>query len=290
LIELKDPSPKIAPYQTRQIRLTLHQNKRIIGDTILVELALKSGNVVSLVIPVKHLSRKVVFAPNNHIALKQTHFSPFVSKSLVLPPLKDEPANNPPLLALHGAGVDLAMPFWSDSIPRQKHSWIVLPTGGTSWGYDWKGPSIPDVLAAIAALRGREEIGEGLVVMGHSNGGQGSTYLASRYPDLIRAVLPASAYLSSSLYVSTAYARGLHFTGDPALNSILEASLAGGNNDIFLSNLVRSKVRLVHGGLDENVPVWNSRETLSIVKSWDVKADVEWVIWLLTLLCITRLT
>jgi hypothetical protein len=40
----------------------------------------------------------------------------------------------PPLLALHGAGVDIfGQSFWQEALPRQKHSWIVVPSGRTSW-------------------------------------------------------------------------------------------------------------------------------------------------------------
>ena len=92
---------------------------------------------------------------------------------------------------------------------------------------------------------------------------------------LAPAALPCSGYLSPPAYVPTGYARGLRFTGDSKLNAILEASMADGNNDVFLSNLVNSRIRLIHGGADENVPSWNSREMLSIVKTWSSDADIQ---------------
>ena len=38
------------------------------------------------------------------------------------------------MVCTDGAGVDiLAMPFWIQAIPHQKHSWIIAPTGRTAW-------------------------------------------------------------------------------------------------------------------------------------------------------------
>lgn len=63
-------------------------------------------------------------------------------------------------------------------------------------GFDWHGPSAQDAWSTVAALaatlNSREEwhlwrIQEHTRVMliGHSNGGQGAWHLASRYPDRV---------------------------------------------------------------------------------------------------------
>ena len=72
---------------------------------------------------------------------------------------------------------------------------IVLPTGRTSWGFDWHGASLTNALNAVGALsihlygcpdRSQYQIDQSrLVVAGHSNGGQGAWYLASHYPDKV---------------------------------------------------------------------------------------------------------
>lgn len=65
-------------------------------------------------------------------------------------------------------------------------------------GLDWHGPSASDAWGTVAAL---SEILTGrtswkpyqlhdngrVIVMGHSNGGQGAWYMASRYPDKVLA-------------------------------------------------------------------------------------------------------
>ncbi|KAJ1303698.1 hypothetical protein OPQ81_008123 [Rhizoctonia solani] len=55
----------------------------------------------------------------------------------------------------------------------------------------------------------------------------------------------------------------------------MRASLQGQDGDIVAGNLVLSRVHLVHGGYDENVPVWHSRERMTLIKTWHSIADVE---------------
>lgn len=65
-------------------------------------------------------------------------------------------------------------------------------------GLDWHGLSADDVWGSLAALKGLLEtrpvwdqltIGAGFrpILVGHSNGGQGTWYLTTRYPDKIQA-------------------------------------------------------------------------------------------------------
>jgi len=52
---------------------------------------------------------------------------------------------------------------------------------------------------------------------------------------------------------------------DPALRALLESSLTPDDNDLHLTNLVDTPVLGIHGGSDTNVPVWHSREAVSIL-------------------------
>lgn len=119
--------------------------------------------------------------------------------------------------------------------------------------------------------------------MGHSNGGQGAWYLASRFPDrvlggktVVFLVAVPDSFISSddsctgggvyqvaSLYTfnnvtvgsslatsavpdSRVAVRSAHFI-DPALRAILETSLTPDNNDLFMSNIADIPVLAVHG-------------------------------------------
>ena len=106
----------------------------------------------------------------------------------------------------------------------------------TVQGLDWHGPSAIDVWESLDALTtvlekrvyefpefwGIERHTQ-VLMMGHSNGGQGTWYLSSRYPDRIlggmecgmcfklftnsRPAIPAAAYIKSQAYVPLTMAR-----------------------------------------------------------------------------------
>ncbi|KZT74257.1 hypothetical protein DAEQUDRAFT_702566 [Daedalea quercina L-15889] len=205
---------------------------------------------------------------------------------MVTPPEDpNEGRPKPPVLALHGAGVDiLTMPFWIQAVPRQRHSWIVAPTGRTAWGLDWHGPSAIDAWGCVDALHDilkRREAWRGyelaentrVLLLGHSNGGQGAWWNAERYPDRIVGVIPAAGYLKSQLYVSLIQSHSAHYV-DPTLRAILETALTADDNDLFLSNLAHTPILAIHGGDDDNVPVWHSRAYVSTLKTWNPNASV----------------
>lgn len=67
---------------------------------------------------------------------------------------------------------------------------------GVRQGLDWHGSSAADAFTAVTALH--DIVCEGfanwvyprdtkVIVMGHSNGGQGAWYMASRWPDRVKA-------------------------------------------------------------------------------------------------------
>ncbi|KAG6334879.1 hypothetical protein ID866_4203 [Astraeus odoratus] len=194
---------------------------------------------------------------------------------------------NEPVLALHGAGVDIVThPFFADSLLRQKYAWVILPQGRTEWGLDWHGPSTDDAFSAVLALsRILSALGSPgwtswsfdpntrVVLMGHSNGGQGAWYIAERYPDRVCGVVPASGYIKSQAYVPWGMSRFAHFI-DPFLRAVLETSLTPDDNDVFMSNLAGIPILALQGGADDNVPPWHTRELVGVLKTCVPDADV----------------
>ncbi|KAI8642213.1 hypothetical protein BD408DRAFT_416979 [Parasitella parasitica] len=221
------------------------------------------------------------------------------------PHLLNSEANKPIIVALHGAGVEADSSFWIDSIPTQKHSWIIFPTGRTPWGYDWHGPSTQNVFKSLEGLAEIQELlpphfecmdyaigGDWvtvsaphettstlkahddrewnigsinkLIVMGHSNGGQGVWHLAVHFPDRITAVIPAAGYIKIQDYVSFANWVGNSYC-DPWLRGVLESSIAEYNNDLHLSNMTNIPVLPRVGTEDDNVPPLHTRKYVRIL-------------------------
>ncbi|KAH7889966.1 hypothetical protein F5I97DRAFT_1848975 [Phlebopus sp. FC_14] len=321
-ITLLDDKPvRIAPSQTRIIplRLSLREGEGVEKDVNTLDLEIIATCVLTrdtlcpaltvtkirthtlrVALPLTHVS---VWTSTSHVPMRGTHFFPhgMVTAFIVMPPRKafggldvmtdvhrERKYGGPvPILALHGAGVDiLTQSFWADSLMRQKHAWVVMPQGRTAWGLDWHGLSAADGFAAVSSLsriltsciswkKWAFPSDTRIILMGHSNGGQGAWYTASRWPDKVSGVIPAAAYIKSQAYVPWSMSRFAHFV-DPMLHAILETSLTPDDNDLFVGNLVGSGVPVlgIHGGEDENVPTWHTRELVGIMKTWNPDANV----------------
>lgn len=121
----------------------------------------------------------------------------------------------PTVIGLHGAGVNAANPAWIAAFPRPNiSSWTILPSGSSGWGYDWQLRSFDGARSAVvqmmehlygfppdmsrkAKARIRSDPRK-LFVVGHSNGGQGATYMIARQPDDVVAGIIAAGYVKVS--------------------------------------------------------------------------------------------
>ncbi|KAH9004981.1 hypothetical protein EDB86DRAFT_3037142 [Lactarius hatsudake] len=277
--------------QTRVLPVRIAQSRAFSGDTLSFDVHATSDES-SLVLPVQvHVCQLDSSSMAGTTAIKAAYFSPDTAPLgfITLPPknlnaLHQVPG--PPIMALHGAGVDIfKQPFWVDAIPRQERSWVILPEGRSPWGLDWHGPSADDAWGAVSALgvilktcprRNAWAITpEKVVIIGHSNGGQGTWHNAARQPDRVVAIIPAAGYIKAQAYVPLTQSRSAHFI-DPFLRAILECSFTPDDNDLFLSNLVDTPALVIHGGADKNVPTWHSREAVSILKTWATDAIVDY--------------
>lgn len=123
----------------------------------------------------------------------------------------------PVVLALHGAGVEASNPFWTESYQQRENAWVLYPTGRTSWGFDWHGPSHRNVEYALDALHVfassyRTDMAVNrnkLVYVGHSNGGQGAWWMASHYPD--------KALAGTSIHIHNRCIQTHHLSSDACL-------------------------------------------------------------------------
>ncbi|PPQ78159.1 hypothetical protein CVT25_015492 [Psilocybe cyanescens] len=282
----------IAPSQTRIVPINVQQSLPFYGENLEFTLSLVSGDI-SKELPISiPIIQHDLLEPGRRL-IKGTFFfaNSMPSAFIVVPPTNlDNLTSAPPILALHGAGVDILGAHKSlvEAFPDYGKGWLIAPTGRTSWGLDWHGPSADDAWASLEALSevSREDVRDfpkswrvppnsQVIVLGHSNGGQGTWYIASRYPDRVLAAVPASAYIKSQAYVPWSLARSGHFI-DPTLRSILDSSLTPDDNDLHLSNLVDTPTLAIHGGDDENVPVWHTREAISTLKAWYPSANIQY--------------
>jgi pimeloyl-ACP methyl ester carboxylesterase len=218
-----------------------------------------------------------------------TYLSPFgtVDFAAVIPPklpsdVINGKAEPPMILGLHGAGVDAADRVWPQAFNRQNHSWIILPSGGTGWGYDWQLRSHDTASAALIAQAknvygappGSKDGWKGdaarVLVVGHSNGGQGAAYFMSRDPDRVIGGVVAAGYIKVSDYVPFTWHEGRHYL-DHRLAGILHSSLTMFENDLHASNLAGIPLLWKYGSRDEDVPPHHSPTMSGLVEQWNAR-------------------
>jgi predicted esterase len=173
----------------------------------------------------------------------------------------------PVLLALHGAGLEA-----DDDLVRHALdpladvcAWVLFPTGVTPWsGDDWHIWGSEDVEAAINAIpewiehnswSGPGVDTERWLIVGHSNGGQGTWHLLAHRPDKVIAAAPLSGYSSIQNYVPYDFWR----VADPRKTAIVQASLGSYRHELLLENTKDVPILLQHGSVDDNVPAYHSR-------------------------------
>ncbi|KAE8271397.1 hypothetical protein A4X09_0g942 [Tilletia walkeri] len=207
----------------------------------------------------------------------------------------------PAILALHGAGVNALDPAWANALPRQEHSWTILPTGATAWGFDWQLSSSIHARAAVRALctgasifysgvpssphlwdsriptlPGTDRVYDPakLIVVGHSNGGQGAWHFMTKHPNEVLGGVVAAGYIKMMDYVGPNWHVGRQHA-DPVLTGILRSSLSPFENDLSASNLAGIPLLVKYGERDTNVPTWHSRSMASLVTAWNQYSLIE---------------
>lgn len=189
----------------------------------------------------------------------------------------------PMTLYLHGAGVEIRDRDSHQVLSRQLESWVILPSGRTPWGYDWQGLSRLSVDYAAQTFQENmygiapDELSnrrvctpsaKQVMLVGHSNGGQGVYHFASHFPDRTFGAIVGAGYLRVADYVPFIWQRGRHFL-DGSFDEVLRAALNVYENNLHASNLAGLPLFLKHGSADDNVPTWHSREMYGLIQDWN---------------------
>lgn len=179
----------------------------------------------------------------------------------------------PILLNLHGAGLEAdshQVRHMLDSVPDLP-SWVLFPTGVTSWsGDDWHTWGFADVEAAVAAvICWIETVGwdgpsvdpSGWLVTGHSNGGQGTWYALTHRPDKVIGAAPVSGYSSIEGYVPYQ----MWAEADPGVIMFLQNSMRSFRHELLIPNFKGIPIMQQHGSADNNVPAFHSRRMNQLI-------------------------
>lgn len=173
--------------------------------------AINSANQVHTLEISQSLTKGSIYSPHKFTF---RHPSGIVSYAMLRPPSKNatcegkQLAKLPIIIANHGAGVEASNPSISHSLESLQDlcAWVLFPTGVTPWsGDDWHNWGFADVEAAVASIpdwirtvswTGPEVELDRWIMIGHSNGGQGTWYGLTHRPDRMMAAAPISGYAS----------------------------------------------------------------------------------------------
>jgi pimeloyl-ACP methyl ester carboxylesterase len=202
----------------------------------------------------------------SHVSMYKSHKLTFlhpggvVSYAMIRPPAKNATCRSgqtklPVLLSLHGAGVEADNPSATGVLDPVSDlcAWVLFPTGVTAWsGDDWHNWGFQDVEAAIEAIPAWIEkvgwTGPGVdvdrwIVVGHSNGGQGTWYALTHRPDKIIAAASTSGYASIQKYVPYE----LWQPADPRRTAVLSATLNSYRHEMLMANVRGIPIQQQHG-------------------------------------------
>lgn len=112
-----------------------------------------------------------------------------------------------------------------------------------------------------------------VVLIGHSNGGQGAWYGLVHGSDQFIGGIVAAGYIKLEEYVSFGW-RDLRHTADPTLTAVLDSSRTVFANDVHASNLVGLPLLIKYGQRDDNVPPWHSRAMKALLDQWSDRSDI----------------
>ena len=164
--------------------------------------------------------------------------------------------------SLHGAGV-LATNMAKSYYPKT-WGYIVCPTNGGPYGYDWEDWGRIDALQVLNIVKSKLNIDPSRVYLtGHSMGGHGTWVIGAEYPDLFGAIGPSAGWINWWTYV---------FHDDTASNpmtKMLVRSMNSVNPYLLDRNYKQLGVYVIQGSKDDNVPITASLSMTDTLSKFD---------------------
>jgi len=179
----------------------------------------------------------------------------------VRPPWGPVRGRGPLFLSLHGASVEAAGQARAYSSKPQ--GWVVAATNRRPFGFDWEDWGRLDALEVLSVFQSRYPVDENRVYLtGHSMGGHGTWHLGVNHPGLFAAIGPSAGWISFATY-----SRRSRPTGGGYQEFF---SRGQGASDTFAlqSNLRDLGVFIIHGSVDDNVPVDQSRRMVKELRKF----------------------
>jgi poly(3-hydroxybutyrate) depolymerase len=168
------------------------------------------------------------------------------------PPARKRPAQAL-FLSTHGASVE-ALGQAACYAPK---AWgiVVAPTNRRPYGFDWEDWGRHDALEVLALAQARFKTDPHQTYLtGHSMGGHGAWHLGVTFPDRFAAIAPSAGWISFWSYADSDRKK----TADP-VQRLLQRAATPGDTLALSSNYLHQGIYILHGDIDDNVPVTEAR-------------------------------
>ncbi len=166
------------------------------------------------------------------------------------------------ILSLHGAGVEGI--GQAKAYGQKDWAYIVAPTNRRRFGFDWEVWGRLDALEALDHAMATFNIDPTKVYLtGHSMGGHGTWHVGVTTPGRFAAIGPSAGWQSFYTY-----------GGSTKPSGAFARSQAHSDTKVYLSNLKRRGVYIIHGGSDTNVPTSEGQTMYKLVQK--VTTDVKY--------------
>lgn len=244
--------PTIPPFGVRKVGFRVFGPAPQAGKPVSVALALVAGEKGDL--DTATLNLNVVPPTANRKRTFRSDIDGSVQYYGYVPAVADPKGGKPGLiLTLHGAGVEAIGQSACYSPKPGLH--VVAPTNRRPYGFDWEDWGRLDAMEVLD--RAAKDLGTDparTYLTGHSMGGHGTWHIGVTYPNRFSAIGPSAGWVSLWSY------GGMRKDGGapPERDLVLRAS--GPSDTVALSrNLAATGVYVLHGDVDDNVPVGQAR-------------------------------
>ncbi len=256
--------PLIQPMSIRKVAFKLVGPAPSSTGEVKIKLALFSGNPESSKeIASSEISVKVVPPNATHNVTFISTIDGSVQYYAIVPPRGPQNGRKKALfLSLHGAGV-IATNMANSYYPKT-WGYIVCPTNGGPYGYDWEDWGRLNALQVLHIAESTLNIDPDRVYLtGHSMGGHGTWIIGAQYPDKFGAIGASAGWIDWWSYVfndeipTTPMARMLIRSSNPV------------NTYSLITNYKQLGVYFIQGSKDDNVPITESLDMRDSLSKFD---------------------
>ena len=253
--------PGLAPHSTTQVAFSLKPQAAftVAKEEVTVKLRLEAPGIKYIY--EREIKLKTV---DNNTAYRWTRFSRTDNSCQyagVLPPSSlDKTKKYALILSLHGAGVEAI--GQAQSYSQKDWAYVVAPTNRRPYGFDWEVWGRRDAIEALDHAMATFPIDPTKVYLtGHSMGGHGTWHVGVTTPGRFAAIGPSAGWNSFYTYGGQAKPTGS-----------FARSQAHSDTTVYLPNLKRRGIYILHGGADTNVPTSEGKNLYALAQK--VTADV----------------